>query len=165
MTNVFYVHQDSQRKLISMLAVYVDDIIISGSDQAIVKAKQEISQVFKTVDLGTVKIILGIQVKRTTNGDCILNQKRPDIAFSVSLLAWFSANPNPNHVMLAKRILSLIYYTGKPFLVTCYSDVIRVVIESNEKAQVDFSLLCAHHQYYGKQLNSEWLLEALWKQN
>ncbi|KAJ1505198.1 hypothetical protein HMI56_001249, partial [Coelomomyces lativittatus] len=75
MTNVFYVHQDSQRKLISMLAVYVDDIIISGSDQAIVKAKQEISQVFKTVDLGTVKIILGIQVKRTTNGDCILNQK------------------------------------------------------------------------------------------
>jgi len=70
---VFYKH--SNRK-ITILAVYVDDIIITGDDEAeIGRLKQCLSNTFEVKDLGQLRYFLGIEVARSSKG-IVLSQRK-----------------------------------------------------------------------------------------
>ena len=59
--SVFY-HHNSSRQCI-YLVVYVDDIVITGSDQgSIQNLKQHLFTHFQTKDLGKLKYFLGIEI-------------------------------------------------------------------------------------------------------
>ena len=58
------------------LLVYVDDIIITGNDEAgIQQLKQHLSLHFQTKDLGPLKYFLGIEVAQSKTGVAITQRK------------------------------------------------------------------------------------------
>ncbi|GAU27876.1 hypothetical protein TSUD_159700 [Trifolium subterraneum] len=58
------------------LIVYVDDIVITGSDQqGILQLKQYLSNQFQTKDLGKLRYFLGIEVAQSTDGIVISQRK------------------------------------------------------------------------------------------
>ncbi|KAK2437071.1 putative mitochondrial protein [Trifolium repens] len=58
------------------LIVYVDDIVITGSDQqGILKLKQYLSNQFQTKDLGKLRYFLGIEVAQSKDGIVISQRK------------------------------------------------------------------------------------------
>jgi hypothetical protein len=70
---VFYRH--SGRK-ISVLAVYVDDIIITGDDEReIIRLKENLSKKFEVKDLGQLRYFLGIEIARNPKG-IVLSQRK-----------------------------------------------------------------------------------------
>ena len=70
---VFYRHCDRK---ITILAVYVDDIIITGDDQEEIKRLKEcLSKEFEVKDLGNLKYFLGIEVARTEKGISLCQRK------------------------------------------------------------------------------------------
>lgn len=61
---VFYKHQGS---CITILAVYVDDIVITGDDaKEIKKLKERLSRAFEVKDLGPLRYFLGIEIARSS---------------------------------------------------------------------------------------------------
>ncbi|RVW92475.1 Retrovirus-related Pol polyprotein from transposon RE1 [Vitis vinifera] len=72
--SVFY-HHNSLGQCIS-LVVYVDDIVIIGSDQdGIQKLKQHLFTHFQTKDLGKLKYFLGIEIAQSSFG-VVLSQRK-----------------------------------------------------------------------------------------
>ncbi|RVX15359.1 Retrovirus-related Pol polyprotein from transposon TNT 1-94 [Vitis vinifera] len=72
--SVFY-HHNSLGQCI-YLVVYVDDIVITGSDQdGIQKLKQHIFTHFQTKDLGKLKYFLGIEIAQSSSG-VVLSQRK-----------------------------------------------------------------------------------------
>ncbi|RVW60104.1 Retrovirus-related Pol polyprotein from transposon RE2 [Vitis vinifera] len=72
--SVFY-HHNSLGQCI-YLVVYVDDIVITGSDQdGIQKLKQHLFTHFQTKDLGKLKYFLGIEIAQSSSG-VVLSQGR-----------------------------------------------------------------------------------------
>ena len=73
---------------IVVLIVYVDDIIISGSDSTgIADLKRYLGQRFHTKDLGTLRYFLGIEVARSSQGLYLSQQKYVlDLLSKTSLL-------------------------------------------------------------------------------
>ena len=70
---VFYKHS---RRKITVLAVYVDDIIISGDDEMEIKClKGNLSREFEVKDLGQLKYFLGIEIARNPKG-IVLSQRK-----------------------------------------------------------------------------------------
>ena len=70
---LFYKHSEQK---ITILAVYVDDIIITGDDYVeIAKLKECLSQAFEVKDLGKLKYFLGIEVARSSKG-IVLSQRK-----------------------------------------------------------------------------------------
>ncbi|RVW51141.1 Retrovirus-related Pol polyprotein from transposon TNT 1-94 [Vitis vinifera] len=71
---VFY-HHNSLGQCI-YLVVYVDDIVITGSDQdGIQKLKQHLFTHFQTKDLGKLKYFLGIEIAQSSSG-VVLSQRK-----------------------------------------------------------------------------------------
>ena len=106
--SVFY-HHSSTGKCIYLI-VYVDDIVITGTDQdGIQKLKQHLFSHFQTKDLGKLKYFLGIEVAQSNSGVVISQRKytldimtdigmldckpvdtpitRPDISFPVNVVS------------------------------------------------------------------------------
>ena len=52
-------------KIIAIIALYVDDFIITGIFTHIISFKDKILNIFKGKDLGESKFILGIQITQT----------------------------------------------------------------------------------------------------
>ena len=71
---VFY-HHNSSRQCI-YLVVYVDDTVITGSDQnGIQKLKQHLFTHFQTKDLGKLKYFLGMEIAQSNSG-VVLSQRK-----------------------------------------------------------------------------------------
>ncbi|RVX06713.1 Retrovirus-related Pol polyprotein from transposon RE2 [Vitis vinifera] len=71
---VFYHHNSLGRCI--YLVVYVDDIVITGSDQdGIQKLKQHLFTHFQTKDLGKLKYFLGIEITQSSSG-VVLSQRK-----------------------------------------------------------------------------------------
>jgi hypothetical protein len=69
---VFYKHRGS---CITILDVYVDDIVITGDDEKEIKSlKGRLGKAFKVKDLGPVRYFLGIEIARSSKG-IILSQR------------------------------------------------------------------------------------------
>ncbi|RVW65310.1 Retrovirus-related Pol polyprotein from transposon RE1 [Vitis vinifera] len=104
------------------LVVYVDDIVITGSDQdGIQKLKQHLFTHFQTKDLGKLKYFLGIEIAQSSSGVVLSQRKtgeplgdpgryrrlvgklnyltitRPDISFPVSVVSQFLQSPCDSH--------------------------------------------------------------------
>ena len=72
--SVFYHHTSSGQCI--YLIVYVDDIIITSSDQdGIRKLKQHIFSHFQTKDLGKLKYFLGIEIAQSNFG-VVMSQRK-----------------------------------------------------------------------------------------
>ena len=72
--SVFYHHNSSGQCI--YLVVYVDDIVITGSDQdGIQKLKQHFFTHFQTKDLGKLKYFLGIEIAQSSSG-VVLSQRK-----------------------------------------------------------------------------------------
>ena len=72
--SVFYHHNSSGECI--YLVVYVDDIVITGSDQdGIQKLKQHLFTNFQTKDLGKLKYFLGIEIAQSSSG-VVLSQRK-----------------------------------------------------------------------------------------
>ncbi|RVW27381.1 Retrovirus-related Pol polyprotein from transposon RE2 [Vitis vinifera] len=72
--SVFYHHNYSGQCI--CLVVYVDDIVITGSDQnGIQKLKQHLFTHFQTKDLGKLKYFLGIEIAQS-NSNVVLSQRK-----------------------------------------------------------------------------------------
>ena len=83
---VFYYH--TSIGLCIYLIVYVDDIVIIGSDQdGIQKLKQHLFSHFQTKDLGKLKCFLGIEVAQS-NSEVVISQRKYtlDILADTSML-------------------------------------------------------------------------------
>ncbi|KAJ9683174.1 hypothetical protein PVL29_018954 [Vitis rotundifolia] len=72
--SVFYHHNSLGQSI--YLVVYVDDIVITGSDQdGIQKLKQHLFTHFQTKDLGKLKYFLGIEIAQSSSG-VVLSQRK-----------------------------------------------------------------------------------------
>ena len=85
-SSVFY-HHSSTRQCIYLI-VYIDDIVITSSDQdGIQKLKQHFFSHFQTKDLGKLKYFLGIEVAQS-NSEVVISQRKYtlDILTDTSML-------------------------------------------------------------------------------
>ncbi|KAA0033074.1 reverse transcriptase [Cucumis melo var. makuwa] len=74
---------DTRQGKIAVLIVYVDDIVLSGDDQAeISQLKQRMSNEFEIKDLGNLKYFLGMKVTRSKEGISVSQRK-----YTLGLLA------------------------------------------------------------------------------
>ena len=72
--SVFYHHNSSSQCI--YLVVYVDDIVITGSDQeGIQRLKQHLFNHFQTKDLGKLKYFLGLEIAQSSLG-VIMSQRK-----------------------------------------------------------------------------------------
>jgi len=100
---VFYRHSGRR---IALLAVYVDDIIITGDDEVEIKRmKENLSKEFEVKDLGQLKYFLGIEVARSPKG-IVLSQRKYvlDLLNETGMLGCRPASTpmDPNHKLCAE---------------------------------------------------------------
>jgi len=70
---VFYHHSNNR---VTILAVYVDDIIITGDDTLeIARLKKNLSKEFEVKDVGQLRYFLGIEIARSPRGIVLSQQK------------------------------------------------------------------------------------------
>ncbi|RVX17092.1 Retrovirus-related Pol polyprotein from transposon RE2 [Vitis vinifera] len=126
--SVFYHHNSSGQCI--YLVVYVDNIVITGSDQnGIQKLKQHLFTHFQTKDLGKLRYFLGIEIAQSSSGVVLSQRKyaldileetgklnyltitRPDISFPISVVSQFLQSPCDSHWDAVIRILQYIKST------------------------------------------------------
>jgi len=83
---VFILRQIGNNKTIYILSVYVDDILIAGTDHEIKIVKDSIKRKFNIKDIGNVEFVVGIKFNKIRNG-YILHQIRyiNDILFKYEI--------------------------------------------------------------------------------
>jgi len=100
---VFYRHSGRR---IAILAVYVDDIIITGDDEVEVKRlKENLSKEFEVKDLGQLRYFLGIEVARSQKGILLTQRKYVlDLLNETGMLGCRPASYpiDPNHKLCAE---------------------------------------------------------------
>ena len=89
-----------------MLAIYVDDIVITGDDEReIIRLKENLSKEFEVKDLGQLRYFLGIEIARSPKW-IVLSQRKYilDLLNETGMLGCRAAStPNdPNHKLCAE---------------------------------------------------------------
>ncbi|XP_068316361.1 uncharacterized mitochondrial protein AtMg00810-like [Pyrus communis] len=73
-TSLFVKHDETD---IVVLLLYVDDIILTGSNKVKVQALiQELGDVFELKDMGRLSYFMGLQIEYKDNGDIFINQSK-----------------------------------------------------------------------------------------
>eukprot|EP00253_Pinus_taeda_P023103 PITA_23103 len=110
-------------KSLIILVLYVDDLILTGSDPNLINhVKSSLKKQFEMTDLGHLHNFLGLQVLQSKEVDATLYRQlvgkllylthaRPDLSFVVGLIAQFIQNPHESHWKAAKRILHYVQGT------------------------------------------------------
>lgn len=90
-----------KRSLISILILYVDDIVLTGNDHVEIKRlKDRLAKEFKFKDLGDLRFFLGIEVVRSSKGIFLSRQKYIlDLLTETGMLGCQSVNTpvDPKH--------------------------------------------------------------------
>eukprot|EP00253_Pinus_taeda_P016442 PITA_16442 len=108
-------------KSLIILVLYVDDLILTGSDPNLINhVKSSLKKKFEMTDLGHLHYFLGLQVLQSKEevdatlyrqlvGKLLyLTHTRPDLSFAVGLVARFMQTPRESHWKAAKRILRYV---------------------------------------------------------
>ncbi|PNX98724.1 retrotransposon-related protein [Trifolium pratense] len=116
---------------ILIVSLYVDDLIYTGNDDELIRDfKRSMKRNFAMTDLGKMRYFLGVEVTQNDRGIFINQQKyaakiltrfnmdsynfvcspivpatRPDLCYSVCLIARYMERPTEIHLAAAKRIL------------------------------------------------------------
>ncbi|KAD3641550.1 hypothetical protein E3N88_30774 [Mikania micrantha] len=104
---------------ITVVLVYVDDLIITGNDMnEMQRLKANLSTRFKMKDLGKLQRFLGLELEYLKGGGVLHHNRytidllsRPDIAFSVGVLSRFMQNPKRSHLHAVRRVLRYVKAT------------------------------------------------------
>ncbi|KAB2634323.1 hypothetical protein D8674_038379 [Pyrus ussuriensis x Pyrus communis] len=134
---------------IILLLLYVDDIILTGSDSTKIQSViDDLAGVFKLKDMGRLTYFLGLHIQYRDDGSLFISQAKyaMDVlqkagmdtckststpSHSVNMVCQFMAQPTDVHMVLVKRILRYIqgtigyglhYTKSKEFNITTYSD-------------------------------------------
>ncbi|BBG98770.1 transposable element gene [Prunus dulcis] len=96
----------------AIVAVYVDDMNLIGTSEELQRTVNYLKREFEMKDLGKTKYCLGLQIEHNANGILVHQStytekvlKRPDISFSVNLLARYSSAPTWRHWTGIKHVL------------------------------------------------------------
>ena len=60
-----YIKLNKEKEIVCILSVYVNDILIAGTNQEINKVKQSIQRKFNIKDIGDVEFVIGIKFTKT----------------------------------------------------------------------------------------------------
>ena len=63
-----YVKENEQKDIVCILAVYVDDILLSGNDEEVIYVKNQIKSNFNIKDIGNIDFLIGIKFEKCTDG-------------------------------------------------------------------------------------------------
>ncbi|KAE8736454.1 PLAC8 family protein [Hibiscus syriacus] len=106
---------------LAIVLVYVDDLIITGDDEAeILQTKENLSVRFQMKELGQLKHFLGLEVDRTHEG-----------IFLFGVMSRYMQNPKKPHLEAVRRILryvkntidyGLLYKKGEDYKLVGYCD-------------------------------------------
>src|SRR5437868_14332198 len=87
---VFYYHSGGR---VTILAVYVDDMIITGNDPInISQLKKNLSKEFKVKDLSQLQYFLGIEIARSPKGIVLSQHKYVLDLLKETRYAWMSSD-------------------------------------------------------------------------
>uniref|UniRef100_A0A2N9EDW1 Retrovirus-related Pol polyprotein from transposon TNT 1-94-like beta-barrel domain-containing protein n=1 Tax=Fagus sylvatica TaxID=28930 RepID=A0A2N9EDW1_FAGSY len=148
--------------------VYMDQpegFVLPGNEKkvCVCETKKYLASVFKMKDLNEADTILGIKVKRHSEGYAlcqnhyieklefasairsmmyVMHCTRPDIAFAVNRLSRYTSNPNAEHWKAIARVLGYLkktkdlglYYSGYPTVLEGYSDANWVTSVGDNKS-------------------------------
>jgi len=70
-----YIKRDINNNIICIIGMYVDDILLTGTDNEINKTKTLLTKYFELSDLGEIKYIIGIQFEKLKDGYLIHQEK------------------------------------------------------------------------------------------
>nr|GEZ75433.1 retrovirus-related Pol polyprotein from transposon TNT 1-94 [Tanacetum cinerariifolium] len=92
------------------LLLYVDDMLIAYKSKAeIGSTKSLLKREFDMKDLGEANKILGMEIVRDRSRKILrVSQSGPDIAYAVSIVSRYLANPGKNHWEAVKWILKYL---------------------------------------------------------
>lgn len=105
-TVIIHCYTDIKEGKITILAVYVDDIIITGDDkEEIAILKECLGKAFEVKDLGRLKYFLSIEVARSAKGNALSQRKYTlDLLSDVGMLGCRAASTpiDQNHKVTAQ---------------------------------------------------------------
>eukprot|EP00253_Pinus_taeda_P018195 PITA_18195 len=100
-------------KSLIILILYVDDLILTGSDPNLINhVNSSLKKNFEMKYLGHLHYFLALQVLQSKEGKLLyLTHTRPDLSFVFGLIARFIQNPHERYWKAAKRILCYVQGT------------------------------------------------------
>eukprot|EP00253_Pinus_taeda_P021389 PITA_21389 len=100
-------------KYLIILVLYVDDLILTGSDPNLINhVKSSLKNKFEMTKLGQLHYFLGLQVLQSKEGKLLyLTHNHPELSFVVGLIARFMQNPHESHWKATKIILRYVQGT------------------------------------------------------
>ncbi|RVW78183.1 Retrovirus-related Pol polyprotein from transposon RE2 [Vitis vinifera] len=105
--HIMFFKQSNNGRMI-ILIVYVDDIILTGDNTGKVeRLKKVLATEFEVKDLGQIQYFLGMEFARSRKGISI-SQRKPDIAFAVSLVSQYMHSPKESHLEAMYKILKYL---------------------------------------------------------
>ncbi|XP_070014289.1 uncharacterized mitochondrial protein AtMg00810-like [Nicotiana sylvestris] len=93
-----------------MVLVYVDDLLITGSSQHLLKQiRDKLQTKFKMKDLGELKLFLGIEFARSSKGIVMCQRKYAvELITEVHVLSQYMHSPKVSHMEAALRVVKYI---------------------------------------------------------